>query len=83
MTLKHPFYDVAMFELNDSYRVLYAYPVAKNSIETFFLLLNYWIKMERDYGELDSKYSYWILGKNPEENEARWSVVRNVLRWVN
>lgn len=83
MTLKHPFYDVAMFEPNDSYRVLYAYPVAKNSSETFLLLLNYWIKMERDYGELDSKYSYWILGKNPEENGSRWSVVRNVLHWVN
>jgi Na+/H+-dicarboxylate symporter len=83
MTLMHPFYDVALFEPNDSYRVLYAYPVAKNSSESFLLLLNYWIKMERDYGELDSKYSYWILGKNQIENEPRWSVVRNVLHWVN
>jgi hypothetical protein len=38
--------------------------------------------MERDYGELDSKYNYWILGKNIEENNSRWSVVRNVLHWV-
>ena len=84
MTLMHPFYDVAIFEPNNSYRVLYAYPVAKNSSETFLLLLNYWIKMERDYGELDSKYNYWILGKNSKENESRrWSVVRNVLHRVN
>lgn len=83
MTLMHPYYDVAIFEPNDSFRVLYAYPVAKNSSETFRLLLNYWIKMERDYGQLDSKYSYWILGKIPKENEPRWSVVRNVLHWVN
>lgn len=82
MTLMHPFYDVAIFEPNDSYRVLYAYPVAKNSSDNFLLLLNYWIKMERDYGELDSKYNYWILGKNIEENNSRWSVVRNVLHWV-
>ncbi len=33
MTLKYPFYDVAMFEPNDFYRVLYAYPVSKNSSE--------------------------------------------------
>ena len=82
MTLTYPFYDVAIFEPNNSYKVLYAYPVAKNSSETFLLLLNYWIKMERDYGELDSKYDYWILGKVPRENESRWSVLRNVLHWV-
>ncbi|MDQ1253540.1 MAG: hypothetical protein QG646_2712 [Euryarchaeota archaeon] len=82
MTLMYPFYDVAIFEPNDSYKVLYAYPVAKNSSETFLLLLNYWIKMERDYGELDSKYNYWILGKIPREHESRWSVLRNVLHWI-
>jgi len=83
MTLMYPFYDVAIFEPNDSYKVLYAYPVSKNSSENFLLLLNYWIKMERDYGELDNKYSYWILGINPVEDEPRWSIVRNVLHWVN
>lgn len=66
MTLSHPFYDVAIFKPYDSYKVMYAYPVAKNSSDAFLVLLNYWIKMERDYGELDSKYSYWILGKNVE-----------------
>ncbi len=35
MTLMYPHYDVAIFEPNDSYRVLYAYPVAKNNDETF------------------------------------------------
>ncbi|MCJ7444936.1 MAG: cation:dicarboxylase symporter family transporter [Methanotrichaceae archaeon] len=82
MTLMYPFYDVAIFEPNDSYKVLYAYPVAKNSSETFLMLLNYWIKMERDYGELDRKYNYWILGKTVEKKESRWSVVRNVLHWA-
>ena len=40
MTLMHPFYDVAIFEPNNSYKVLYAYPVSKNSSENFLLLLN-------------------------------------------
>lgn len=82
-TLIHPFYDVAIFEPNNFYKVLYAYPVPKNSSENSLLLLNYWITMERDYGELDSKYSYWILGKTSVENEPRWSVIRNVLHWIN
>jgi hypothetical protein len=83
MILMNPYSDVAIFEPNDFYRVLYAYPVAKNSSDTLLPLLNYWIKMEGDYGELDSKYNYWILEKTPKENEPRWSIVRNVLRRSN
>lgn len=83
MTLIYPFYDVAIFEPNNAYKVIYAYPVAKNSSESFVLLLNYWINMEKDYGELDNKYNYWILGKTLKEKEPRWSVIRNVLHWVN
>ena len=83
MTLMYPFYDVAIFEPNNSYKIMYAYPVAKNSSDTFLMLLNYWIKMETDYGELNSKYDYWILGKNVEKNESRWSVVRDILHLVN
>jgi hypothetical protein len=83
MTLMYPFYDVAIFEPNNSYTIMYAYPVAKNSSDTFLMLLNYWIKMETNYGELNSKYDYWILGKNVEKNESRWSVVRDILHIVN
>ncbi|MGB9929278.1 MAG: cation:dicarboxylate symporter family transporter [Methanosarcina sp.] len=83
MTLMYPFYDVSIFEPNNAYKVIYAYPVAKNSSESFVLLLNYWINMEKDYGELDNKYNYWILGKTLKEKEPRWSVIRNVLHWVN
>jgi proton glutamate symport protein len=83
MTLMYPFYDVAIFEPNNSYKIMYAYPVAKNNSDDFLMLLNYWIKMEKDYGELDGKYDYWILGKNVEKKEPRWSVVRNILHLVN
>jgi len=82
MTLLHPFYDVAIFEPNDSFRVMYAYAVAKNSSDSYLMLLNYWVKMEDDYGNLAKKYDYWILGKNVGQSGPRWSVVRNVLHWV-
>jgi proton glutamate symport protein len=83
MTLQHPFYDVAIFEPNDAFQVMYAYPIAENSSDTYLMLLNYWIKMEHDYGRLEKKYDYWILGKNIAQSGPRWSVVRNVLHWVN
>jgi len=82
MTLQYPFYDVAIIEPYDSYQMMYGYPVAKNSSESYLLALNYWIRMEKDYGMLDKKYDYWVLGKIPGRTEPRWSVVRNVLHWV-
>jgi Na+/H+-dicarboxylate symporter/ABC-type amino acid transport substrate-binding protein len=83
MTLNYPFFDVAIIEPYDSYQRMYAYPIAKNSSESYLLALDYWIRMEKDYGLLEKKYDYWVLGKIPESVEPRWSVVRNVLHWVN
>jgi ABC-type amino acid transport substrate-binding protein len=82
LTLLYPFFDVAIIEPYDSYLMMYGYPVARNSSESYLLMLNYWIRMEKDYGMLDKKYDYWVLGKIPEMAEPRWSVVRNVLHWV-
>lgn len=78
----HPLFNVAIFEPNDYFPMFYAYPVAKNSSDTFIMLLNYWLKMEKDYGGLDDKYRYWVLGNSPREVEPRWSVMRNMLNWT-
>ncbi len=83
MTLLYPFYDVAIIEPNTSYEMMYGYAVAMNSSDTYLMGLNYWLKMEGEYGKLEQKYDYWILGKNAVSTEPRWSVVRNVLHWLN
>jgi Na+/H+-dicarboxylate symporter/ABC-type amino acid transport substrate-binding protein len=83
MTMLYPFYDVAIIEPNTSYEMMYGYAVAMNSSDTFLMGLNYWLKMEGEYGKLEQKYDYWILGKNAVSTKPRWSVVRNVLHWVN
>jgi len=82
LTLQYPFYGVAIIQPYDSYLMMYGYPVAKDSSESYLLALNYWIRMEKDYGMLDKKYDYWVLGKIPSSVEPRWSVARNVLHWV-
>ncbi|MDD1704194.1 MAG: cation:dicarboxylase symporter family transporter [Methanoregula sp.] len=83
LTLLYPFYDVAIIEPHDSYQMMYAYPIAKKSTESYRLALNYWLRMEREFGSLDKKYNYWVLGNIPAASEPRWSLVRNVLHWVN
>ena len=37
MTLLYPFFDVAVLEPIDAYPMMYAYPVARNSSETFLM----------------------------------------------
>lgn len=83
LPLLYPFYDVAIIEPHDSYQMMYAYPIAKKSTESYRLALNYWLRMEREFGSLDKKYNYWVLGNIPAASEPRWSLVRNVLHWVN
>jgi len=82
LTLQYPFFDVAIIEPYDSYQMMYGYPVARDSSESYLLALNYWITMEKDYGMLEKKYDYWVLGKIPGSAEPRWSLVRDVLHWV-
>lgn len=81
MTILHPFYDVAIFQPDYSYKILLAYPIAINGDDEFLRLLNYWLDVESAYGGLDEKYDYWILGKQVQKAAPRWSVARNILHW--
>jgi len=44
--------------------------------------LNSWIAMIKDSQSLQKAYDRWILGKGAEEQKPRWSIIRNVLHWV-
>ena len=44
--------------------------------------LTSWIALKKSDGTLDALYDYWILGRNAEPKKPRWSIVRNVLGWV-
>jgi len=41
-----------------------------------------WLTLQRESGVLDQLQDYWILGQGAESTEPRWSVIRNVLGWV-
>jgi ABC-type amino acid transport substrate-binding protein len=59
-----------------------AYPVARgnDSLRNF---LNTWLEFKRRDRSLDRLYDHWVLGKSPKDSTPRWSVVRDVLGWVN
>ena len=41
-----------------------------------------WLLLQRESDIIDALERYWILGEGAESTEPRWSVVRNVLGWV-
>ncbi|MDJ0867553.1 MAG: cation:dicarboxylase symporter family transporter [Myxococcota bacterium] len=41
-----------------------------------------WLELKRTDGTVQALYDYWILGHAAEEDEPRWSVLRDVLGWI-
>jgi hypothetical protein len=41
-----------------------------------------WIELKRQDGTFDGLYQYWILGRNATPSTPRWSIIRDVLHWV-
>ena len=58
-----------------------AYALPMNAFE-MTEIMNHWIDLKRQAGTMDATYDHWILGRDAEQKEPRWSVIRNVLHWV-
>ncbi|MGE5195764.1 MAG: cation:dicarboxylate symporter family transporter [Anaerolineae bacterium] len=59
------------------------YPI-KGGSPRFLNYLNQWLSLKKNEGFADSQYNLWVLGKTqaPLSEEPHWSVIRNVLHWV-
>ncbi len=44
--------------------------------------LNTWITLMKMDGTLDKLFDHWMLGKNTKPKEPRWSILRDILHWV-
>ncbi|CAH0991217.1 Proton/glutamate-aspartate symporter [Sinobacterium norvegicum] len=77
--------------LNPSYTTIYnrdhiksypaAFAVAKGNT-SLHTMLNSWLEIKQSSGYVDDLYSYWILGENAKPKTPRWSVIKDVLHWV-
>jgi ABC-type amino acid transport substrate-binding protein len=79
-TLRYPRYSVVVPGPEPMHVPLaFAIPRGEPGLATF---LNTWIDLKRRDGTIDEMYRYWILGQNPAPPGPRWSIIRNVLHWV-
>ena len=79
-TLLYPAYSVAIPQ-PDVLAIPLAYPMAWGDPE-LVSFINTWIELKKKDKTIATLYDYWILGKNAVPKPPRWSVLRNVLHWV-
>jgi len=58
-----------------------AYAVPKGDTEMMEFVGN-WIDLKKKEGTVDGLYEYWMLGGVSKRHEPRWSVIRDVLGWI-
>jgi ABC-type amino acid transport substrate-binding protein len=77
----YPEFSVAV-PRSEVFKVPMAYVVSRDDQE-FLNFINTWIYLKKADGTFDSAFGYWVMGRGIQETrEPRWSVVRNVLEWV-
>jgi ABC-type amino acid transport substrate-binding protein len=78
--LAHPGFTTVSFghSLGKKY---FAYPCDAQT-DQFIHFLNDWINLKQEQGFELKQREYWFLGKIEVPQEKRWSIIRNVLHWV-
>ena len=56
--------------------------VLPQKAEDLINFVNMWIELKKKDGTIDAVFDHWILGKAAEPKKPRWSVIRDVLHWV-
>ena len=79
-TLIYPAYSVVV-PGPDPIRVPLAYPIGRGD-QRLAQFVNTWIALKRKDGTIDAAYKHWVLGQDAAPRQPRWSIVRNVLHWV-
>ena len=79
-TLIYPqFMAVVPIGFKPTVPVGFALPSRQSEFQTF---LNNWLGVQIKIGMVEELYRHWILGKPITDKAPRWSIIRDVLHWV-
>jgi Na+/H+-dicarboxylate symporter len=79
-SLLYPEYTVAIPH-PDIVKVPVVYPLPRGQ-EGMLDTVNAWIMLRKADGTIAKLYDHWILGKSVAQHRRRWSVIHDVLHWV-
>jgi Na+/H+-dicarboxylate symporter len=80
-TLLYPSYQVVT-PWSDDYTIPLVYPYSSDEDNEMDEFIDHWVLLKQHDGTTEKAYEHWILGKGSEKKALRWSVIRNVLGWV-
>jgi Na+/H+-dicarboxylate symporter/ABC-type amino acid transport substrate-binding protein len=79
-TLRYPQYSVVVPTPRPlQIPLAFALPRDEPALASF---VDTWVALKQADGTLDALYQYWILGRDAAPKPPRWSIVRDVLHWV-
>jgi ABC-type amino acid transport substrate-binding protein len=58
-----------------------SYALPKGDFEMVEFISN-WVDLKRSEGTTDQLYQYWMLGGVTNKKEPRWSIIKDVLHWI-
>ena len=79
-SLLRPEFDVVVPEPSLQ-KMPMAYPVPLGELD-WLNTVDAWIELKKTDGTIQQLYDYWILGREAQQRQPRWSVIRDVLHWV-
>ena len=62
-------------------KVPLGFPIGRSDA-AFASFMNTWIDLKRKDGTMEALFEYWVLGRDTTARRPRWSIIRNVLHWV-
>ncbi len=78
-TLLYPDFSIAVPQPVVSIPIAYALPYGEQELVKVF---NAWLQLKQQEGTIKSLFDYWVQGKVEQVQPPRWSIIRNVLHWV-
>ena len=79
-SLVYPAFTVAVPQ-PDILKVPLAYPVRAGD-DDFADFLDGWIELKKRDDTIERLFAHWVLGEATVATKRRWSVIRDVLGWV-
>ena len=78
-SLLHPILSPAIPEPAVHLPAAFPLPHAEEDLEDY---MEVWLTIRQKDGTVQRLYDYWVLGRSDRPDEPRWSVIRDVLHWV-
>ncbi|MCK5815146.1 MAG: cation:dicarboxylase symporter family transporter [Flavobacteriaceae bacterium] len=78
-TIIYPSFNVSVLQPN-MIKLPSTYPIVKD--DSWILFVNTWLQLKEKDGTINKLFDYWIEGKGAHLVEPRWSVIKDVLHWV-